>query len=587
MSTEDFEETVIANPKSRQGTEEGALGAFDTLVGQIVLEKWKILERLGEGGLTVVYKAQNLSTKRIVAIKAIRQDLVSNARLVQRFQQEAQATAVLKHPNVMSVQDCFVTRDGRAFLVMDLVEGESLSDLLARSRRLSPLDAARIFLQTAEAIEYAHSKGVLHRDLRPSNIMIEKRAQGSQTDQVRIVDFGFAKLFSQEDSEEVHARADSPYMSPEELEGKPLDSRSDIFALGCVMYESLTGNPPFKGHPTSAQERQAPVIFSGVLGAQAVKDDALLKRLETITMKALEKRPQDRFKTMKEMGSQIEKAITASGGMSRGAINEIKRGQAQKGTGQFEWSKLSLGIAACLGVILSSTFLLAWGWIKTETYTVELGEISEAISRNPSPIKEALLKPTKTVMENVDVAEAYMLEAQNQLGQKASKMQELRNAQMNGASPERQVEIYSGVDSCNEQAKKAYKEAARYFSAAHKLLLTQPNDQLSGKIALRAAEAYWKSEDTDSAKKCFKDAASIFKNYKELVAKSYFYIGHIEFLQKHWETANEAFDAALKSAQQPALKAKIKKDYYASLWNTDPFKSVLIRASMLPDLGSQ
>lgn len=586
MTSGDFDETVIAASESLFG--ETTSAGYDSLVGQVINDRWEILERLGSGGLTIVYKAKDLSTKKLVAMKAIRDDLVSNARLVQRFQQEAQATAVLKHPNVMSVQDCFVTRDGRAFLIMDYVEGESLSDMLARSRRLSPVQGAKILLQTADAVAYAHSKGVLHRDLRPSNIMVEKLtpSQSQQdTEQARVVDFGFAKLFSGEDAElAAHAITDSPYASPEQVEGKEIDARSDIFSLGCVMYETLTGKPAYRAHAPGASLEKPPT-FSEVVGAQAVKGDALLGRLESITMKALEKRPQDRFKSMKAMASAIEKAVTESGGMSRSDVSVIKRGQSQQV--QFTWNRLTISLVAIMSVFFASSILLVWGWFKTQFYEVEVGMVSEPVSRNVRPISvvQKELPTTPTVMQNIEAAESYMTEAQSLVGKADATMRELRAAQRSGASPERQVEIYSVADGHREQAKRAYREAARYFGSAHRLLLEKPNDQLDGKIALRAADAYSMAGEMDNAKKCFKEAASIFKNYGELVAKCNFYIGHIELLQGHYDQANEAFETALKSAKQPALLCKIKKDYSLSLSNTDQLKSWFVRYSMIPDLS--
>ncbi len=585
MTSGDFDESVIAASESLFGETTNA--GYDSLVGQIIVDRWEILERLGSGGLTIVYKAMNLSTKKLVAMKAIRDDLVSNARLVQRFQQEAQATAVLKHPNVMSVQDCFVTRDGRAFLIMDYVEGESLSDMLARSRRVAAMQAARILLQTADAVAYAHSKGVLHCDLRPSNIMVEKLSSSQahqDAEQVRVVDFGFAKLFSGEDAELAgHAISDSPYASPEQVDGKEIDARSDIFSLGCVMYETLTGKAPFRTHASSNILFEKPPTFAEVLGAQSIKEDGLLRRLESVTMKALEKRPQDRFKSMKAMASAIEKAVTESGGMSRGDISVIKRGQTKQV--QFSWNKLTISLVAILSIFFASSILLVWGWFKTQFYEVEVGMVSEPVSRNTRPIAAVQKDAPKTVMQNIDAAESYMSEAQKLVEKADATMQELRAAQKGGATPERQVEIYSVADGHREQAKRAYREAARYFGNAHRLLLEKPNDQLDGKIALRAADAYSMAGEMDNAKKCFKEAASIFKNYGELVAKCNFYIGHIELLQGHWEQANEAFEAALKTAKQPALLCKIKKDYSTSLWNTDQLKSWIVRYSMIPDLS--
>lgn len=719
---EDFKETLHASPgqslgeSSERSQNHGLEDGQDPLIGQVINERWLILERLGEGGMSVVYKARHLVMNKIVAIKAIRADFVSNARLVQRFQQEAQTAGALNHPNLMAIQDCLVTRDGRAFLIMDFVKGESLADLIARCRRLSSMQSARIFLQAADALSYAHSKRVLHRDLKPGNIMIEKvdnpdgSVEGCQKVNICIVDFGIAKLLAGEEGEQVDLTrtgevfGSPPYMSPEQIDGKIVDERSDIYSLGCVMYETLTGRSAFRGNTVvetiMKNSSEIPKSFSEVLGPQVVRDDTLLRRLESVTMKALEKRPQDRFQTMKDLSRAIEKAATTSGGWARDEFKGNLRRHQLLFKREFVFTKLTLIVLVVTFLLSGNVVFAIWGWSKTQSYLVDVGMISEPLKRKLNPLPENVIqtegvtysilgreeakgtdfdqiakpaqilgklysetgrpdkardmylkaidnwikvapnvihvaeieadlcynyyvlgdiaKARKTaldaierlkaaapkesplaVMANFVLAETYMSDGAKFVEKANAKTEELRAAQKKGASAEQQVGVYAVVDGYKEQAKTAFREGAKYFAIAYKLLESRPNEQLAGKITLRAGDAYFmaavvssftNSGDMASAKRCYAAATKAFKDNPEVVAQCYFHIGHLELMQSRWEAANEAFEQALKFANQTSprkssLICTIKREYLESLWNTDPFRSILTRYSMLQDLG--
>lgn len=275
---------------------------------------WHILERLGEGGMSVVYKARHLDLNRLVAIKVLLPHLTSNSKNLQRFRQEAVTASSLNHPNLIHVENFGQTPDGRTFIIMDFVEGESLSELLARESKLDPIRALFIFVQAANALQHAHERNVIHRDLKPSNIMLIK---GEEGEFVKIVDFGIAKLLLDDDDQMQHLTQTgevfgSPiYMSPEQCRGEKLDSRSDIYSFGVLMYETLAGHPPHKGTNVldtmqkHLGEQPKPLVDGNA-------PDSLLKRLNVIVLKAMDKDPGSRYKTMLELEEDLNSSLLAA-----------------------------------------------------------------------------------------------------------------------------------------------------------------------------------------------------------------------------------------------------------------------------------
>jgi len=214
----------------------------DPLVGTTIGGHFEIIEKLGEGGSGTVYKAKHLLLNKLVAIKFSREELDW-----QRFQREAQAASLLDHPNLVRTFE-FGLHEDKPFLVMELVEGRSLAQELARSGRLSTLRATELALQICAALMHAHSKGVIHRDIKPSNIIITKDNEGKET--VKVVDFGIAKILHRGDQPasvqltQTGQTVGTPlYMSPEQCAGQQVDEGSDIYSLGCVLFEMVAGRP--------------------------------------------------------------------------------------------------------------------------------------------------------------------------------------------------------------------------------------------------------------------------------------------------------------------------------------------------------
>ncbi len=254
------------------------------------LSHYRIVEKIGAGGMGEVYRARDQHLGRDVAIKVLPPGTLGDEHARKRFRKEAQALSKLNHPHIATVFD-FDTQDGVDFLVMELVEGVTLSDKLAAGA-LSEKEITRLGGQVAEALEEAHERGVVHRDLKPGNVMVTPKGQ------VKVLDFGLAKLVRPEVAsataptesftETQGVAGTLPYMAPEQLRGEQVDARTDIWALGAVLYEMATGQRPFR-------EELAPRLTEAILH-QAPKAPSEVKRrislgLESIILKALDKDP--------------------------------------------------------------------------------------------------------------------------------------------------------------------------------------------------------------------------------------------------------------------------------------------------------
>ncbi|MFN8555470.1 MAG: protein kinase [Candidatus Obscuribacterales bacterium] len=277
---------------------------FETQAG-ILATKYDFITVTGSGGMSVVYKARRRDSGEIVAIKMLH-SLLMNEQAMKRFQQEAKAITSLRHPNIINVHDFGVSEHGQPYMVMDFIEGNTLADVIKEKGGLTLEESLHRFIQLCDALEHAHEVGVLHRDLKPSNIMLSNR-DGNFAD-ARIVDFGIAKLLDKEDEQTDSGHLTktgelfgSPlYMSPEQCRGSHVDARSDIYSMGCVMFETLTGQPPLKGasmvETFVLQMTEIPQPMSKVCVNRSFPDE-----LEAVIAKTLAKDPEDRFQSMTEL----------------------------------------------------------------------------------------------------------------------------------------------------------------------------------------------------------------------------------------------------------------------------------------------
>lgn len=272
----------------------------DTLgEGRKLVGNYEFLEFVGSGGMGVIYKAKHPVMKRVVAIKMLHSHLM-NETITRRFQQEAEAVSGLSHKCIIAVHDYGVSEHGQPYMVMEYIDGKPLSDLVRQGPM--PMDAAiNIGIQLAHALQHAHEKGVLHRDLKPSNIMVTD--YDCSFPEVKIVDFGIAKIL-QADKTKVTQTGEllgtPQYMSPEQCRGHELDARSDIYSLGCVMFETMTGKPPFGG--STMVSTIVEQISKPARTLREVRPDMTFPaRLEDLMAKALAKDPADRYQSMSEL----------------------------------------------------------------------------------------------------------------------------------------------------------------------------------------------------------------------------------------------------------------------------------------------
>jgi hypothetical protein len=278
---------------------------YDTLIGTTFLDKYEILEELGSGGMSTVYRVKQVFLDKEFALKILKDSAAGSGEGIARFQREAQAAGALKHQGIISIQDFGLTPDGQPYMTMEYIAGSSLSQLLDKKSKLDLRLALSFMDQICEAIMHAHENGIVHRDLKPSNIMLVTELDGKIT--AKIVDFGIAKVVAENSENSLNLTKTgeligSPlYMSPEQCRGQKIDHRSDIYSVGCVFYEMLVGMPPIVGKQVTdtilAHIQKPPNPFPDGLQVPENVKEAIYK--------ALEKEPDARHQSMQDFKRSI------------------------------------------------------------------------------------------------------------------------------------------------------------------------------------------------------------------------------------------------------------------------------------------
>jgi len=289
----------------------------DPLVGQLLADRYRIIKKLGEGAMGAVYVGEHLRIGRRDAIKVLRPGLAGDAEAIARFTRGTRNVSAIRHPNVCTIYDFSDTPEGVRYLAMEFVEGDTLKEILDREGRLAVPRAVEITRQVAEALQAAHEAGVVHRDLKPGNIMICRRPDGRE--QVKVVDFDIAKGPAEAEGEEVtrvgFVVGTPEYMSPEQLTGDRLDGRSDLYSLGVVLFRMLAGQLPFRA--TSTQEIMIQRLTGEPLRLHDAAPDLVVPPgLEQAMQRALARRVQDRQASAGEFGREV---VAALGGAPAGA----------------------------------------------------------------------------------------------------------------------------------------------------------------------------------------------------------------------------------------------------------------------------
>jgi serine/threonine-protein kinase len=280
---------------------------------RLLSERYQVEASIGKGGMAQVYRGTDTVLNRTVAIKVLGPQYASDQGFVERFRREAQAAARLNHPNVVSVYD--TGSDGPVhYIVMEYVAGKTLAQILHEGDHLQPERAAEIAAQVAGALSFAHAAGIVHRDVKPGNIMI------TPTGEVKVMDFGIARAASAEPlTQTATVLGTASYLSPEQAQGGAVDARSDIYSLGVVLYEMLTGNPPFVADSAVA------VAFKHVSEAPVHPSEVrpgIPADLEAVVLKAIAKNPANRYASAEEMREDLERFMAGRPGLATPVLDD-------------------------------------------------------------------------------------------------------------------------------------------------------------------------------------------------------------------------------------------------------------------------
>jgi serine/threonine protein kinase len=287
--------------------------SLDSLVGRTLNNRYQVERKIGEGGFGAVFEGTQLATGRSVALKILHPHSVADATVVARFRREAEACSQLRNPHTVTIYDFDQTEDGVLYLAMELVRGESLQEIQHRDGVIEASRALCILDQVAEALGEAHDKGIVHRDMKPENIMVERRGGA---DFVKVLDFGIAKILSGEGSKIIPALTaigqtvgTLEFMSPEQLRGKALDGRSDIYALGMVAYEMLTGQLPFKGAKSTTEVIQFHLQEAAPPPSSLRPDLAIPTAVDEVVLKMVAKGCDDRHESAVALRQHIAEVL--------------------------------------------------------------------------------------------------------------------------------------------------------------------------------------------------------------------------------------------------------------------------------------
>lgn len=289
----------------------------DPLLGATIVGRFTILARLGRGSMGAVYRARQEAVGRDVALKIVRPDRAYDPETKARFEREARAISLLTSPHTITAFDFGEAEDGSWFLAMEMLEGESVGDRLRREGRIDWIDAARFAREALRSLAEAHEKGIIHRDLKPDNLFLARLPEsgGRRSEICKVLDFGIAKWQRPEDSkiDQLETQAGTVfgtprYMSPEQAQGSPLDARSDLYSLGVLLYQMLSGRAPFV-------DDDAVVVMARHIKdeppplSEVARDAGIPSGIEAVVRRALAKSPDDRPQTAEQMSLELEQAV--------------------------------------------------------------------------------------------------------------------------------------------------------------------------------------------------------------------------------------------------------------------------------------
>ncbi len=547
-----------------------------------------ILSTLGQGGVGTVYKVQNETTKQIFAAKVLHPEYVRDPKALIRFDQEIEAAKLFDHRNLVKIYEKGKTAFGTPYFIMEYLDGKNLATMISEQIYIDEPHALKLFLQICDGIGYAHSKGLVHRDLKPSNVIVVKDNDGSEL--VKIVDFGIVKITSPDSN--VTNGGDgfgSPnYMSPEQCQGNPVDSRSDIYSLGCCLYEMATGNAPFAAeNPIKTVLKH--VNESHIPIRQASPNLELSEGIELMIDRMLVKEPNGRYQTIDEIKHDIKLIQTGKTPVKSGSrttfllhkknkpktmaaiaiglllvlilvtvaitiywtINTVSKKSAVSQDGNKAGSSMSeMATAWTLDMVptFKSRVDKPWGKYLTHAYTAMVDQnkpevfrlrakACEIAEQNHASIDELLelYEQTATAALNVEAKSKYILKA--------------AELAKNNKMPDRQESDLASRGVYLEIAKRFDEAGRQYLEIAHlkrDRLGTEDSDYR--KALITAGDAFYKGKSYAEGKNAFNE---LLENPKLGVAdkiKAYQYLGELEFMAQHAVKGKEYFKKAMELA---------------------------------------
>ncbi|HBV99535.1 MAG: protein kinase [Peptococcaceae bacterium BICA1-7] len=379
------------------------------MIGKMLGNRYEILEQLGGGGMAIVYKGRDTILNRLVTIKLLRPDYTSDEDFVRRFRREAQAVASLSHPNIVSIYDVGREKD-MDYLVMEYVDGEDLRSIIKREGPLEPPKAVRIARQICDALDHAHENNIVHRDVKPHNILITRSGRA------KLTDFGIAR----EASAATMTTSDTivgsvHYLSPEQARGEVPGFRSDIYSLGVVLYEMLAGGLPFTGDTPISIALKHVQSFPDPISK---RNPAIPESLESAAMKALNKEPDKRYQSAREMSLRLEESLLDDDtGITRVIAVDSEDMKALKSSGgqatgqTFSRRLKPTGWAVIIALIVLAAAVGVYGfYIFVNVPEVGVPSVvNKPLEQAESILKENRLKSTVKEQYSSDVPEGYVI----------------------------------------------------------------------------------------------------------------------------------------------------------------------------------
>lgn len=291
----------LGEETSPEGNSKKPIDGSDFLIGKILGGRYEIIEKIGEGGMAIIYKAQDLRLKRFVALKVLNEKLAKDPEILSRFLREAQSAARLMHPNIVNVYDIEEFK-GLNYIVMEYIDACNLKMIIEKQAPFDRETALKVFKQIANAVKFAHENGIIHRDLKPQNVLVNSMGL------LKVTDFGIARAVTSSSLTHTGTMMGTvQYFSPEQAQGKPVDRTTDIYSLGIILFEILTGKLPFEGDNLVAialkQVQEEPP-------APSIINPSVTPAMDRVVLKALSKNPGDRFQDMEEFIRDVEDVFT-------------------------------------------------------------------------------------------------------------------------------------------------------------------------------------------------------------------------------------------------------------------------------------